>query len=237
MTTFFIADLHLDPTLPDLTNRFVNFLKNRAPEGEALYILGDLFNAWLGDDYKTPFTQIITQSLRDLAQRGIPVYLMKGNRDFLLGNRFAKACHAQLLPEIHKILLYGVPTVLCHGDHLCTADTRHQRFRTISRLKSVQWLINHTPLSWRKKVAAKLRQLSGKHITNEAWLDVSEKAVTQLLAQEKTKQLIHGHTHRPYIHALSDQPFHRRIVLSDWHNDRGNALRYTADGEAELIYF
>ncbi len=237
MATFFISDLHLQPAKPGITQCFLSFLEKKAPQGDALYILGDLFDAWLGDDDITPFSQSIIHGIKQLRQKGIPVYLMQGNRDFLMGRRFAAACEAELLPEMHLVLLYGTPTLLCHGDHLCTDDKRHQWFRRLSRQPIVQYVMNHTSLSWRRKMGKKLRGLSGKHVKDKAILDVNKKAVEKNLQQWGLKQLIHGHTHRPAIHLLSDNPMHRRIVLSDWQSNRGNALRYEPDGSAELIYF
>ena len=237
MAIFFIADLHLQPQLPTMTLNFLRFLEEQASQGEALYILGDLFDAWLGDDDVTPFSQSISHGLRQLTDDGIPVYLMRGNRDFLMGKAFAQSFHGTLLAEMHKVMLYGTPTLLCHGDHLCTDDKRHQWFRRATRLCVVQTLLNQTPLAWRRKMGIKLRGISGKHVTDTTILDVNEQAVHKTLHKWGLKQLIHGHTHRPAIHALSADPLHRRIVLSDWTSHRGNALRYEADGTATLIYF
>lgn len=237
MSIFFIADLHLQPSLPAMTKRFLSFLEEQASQGEALYILGDLFDAWLGDDDITPFSQSISHGLKQLAQRGVSIYLMKGNRDFLMGKSFAQSCNGELLGEMHVVLLYGTPTLLCHGDHLCTHDKRHQWFRRFSRHYLVQYLVNHSSLAWRQKMRKKLRGLSGNHVTDKTILDVSEKAVQNTLKKWDLKQLIHGHTHRPAIHPLSTHPMHRRIVLGDWQSEKGNALRYGPDGTAELIYF
>ena len=224
--TYFISDLHLDAGLPDLTQLFIRFMREQAPAAEALYILGDLFEAWVGDDDDRPDTQIYIDELRTLADKGVNLYVMHGNRDFLFSDDFENRCNATLLPDPTVIDLYGTPTLLMHGDSLCTDDLEHQRTRGILRSEQWQSEFLSQPLEERIKQAKQYRSMSRSHFKNSpnAIVDVNQAAVIEAMQQHKVLQLIHGHTHRPAIHQLSiNGKAARRIVLGDW-NIHGSVL-------------
>lgn len=227
--TYFISDLHLDAGLPDLTQLFIRFMRKQAPTAEALYILGDLFEAWVGDDDDRPGTQVYIDELRKLADKGVNLYVMHGNRDFLLADGFAKRCKATLLADPAVIDLYGTRTLLMHGDSLCTDDTEHQRTRKILRSEKWKSEFLSQPLAERIKQAKEYRNMSRSHFKDSAnaIVDVNQTAVIEAMQQHKVRQLIHGHTHRPAIHQLSiNTEDARRIVLGDW-NTHGSVLHCT----------
>lgn len=227
MTRLFVSDTHLSESQPELTDGFFRFLQDRAAGAEALYILGDLFDAWIGDDEKTPLSRSVILHLRALADEGTRIYLMHGNRDFLLGQDFARAAGCELLPDPTVINLYGQPTLLMHGDSLCTRDQEYMAFRR--QLRSPRWQaeVLSRPLEERRELARQLRAQSTSMNSNKAQdiMDVTPEEVTKVMRREKTPLLIHGHTHRPARHAvqLGDQ-LAERIVLGDWHQ-RGWCLR------------
>lgn len=230
--TLFISDLHLELDRPDITAAFLAFLTHIAPHADALYILGDLFESWVGDDAACDFSRSITQALQQLH---IPVYVMRGNRDFLLGETFAAAAGCQLLPDPSRIQLYGQDVVLTHGDALCTEDRKHQWFRRYAHNpRYYRWFLL-LPVALRRWLAQRIRNASRKHTATitSAHMDVTATAVTELLHTQHVTQLIHGHTHQPAIHR---HPDHTRIVLGDWHQ-HGNALVYYADGHYELLNY
>jgi len=235
--TLFISDLHLEPDRSDITAWFFNLLKFDAPKADALYILGDLFEVWVGDDYLPDFNQSIATAIRALSDQGIPIYYMAGNRDFLLANNFAKAAGWQVLPDPTTITLYGKTILLSHGDMLCTDDHKHQTFRKYAQNPKYNRFFLKLPLFMRKWIARRLRNASKKHTSNISYtvMDVTPIAVEQLMRQHMVTQLIHGHTHRPNIHefTLNNAPA-QRIVLGDWHN-HSSALIYYADGRYKLI--
>lgn len=233
MSTFFISDIHLDENRPEINRIFLDFLLSS--QADALYILGDLFDVWMGDDTATSFHQSIISALKAVSQKGIPVYLMPGNRDFLLGSIFAKASGCQLLPDPTVIDLYGQPTLLMHGDTLCTQDKRYLAFRRIVRNPYVQAIFLKLPLFIRQLVAQSLRQAS-QHYTAQAAaeiMDVTPALIPDIMQKYQVKQLIHGHTHRPAIQYMGQI---RRIVLGDWDHS-GHLLEYFPSGEAKLIFF
>ncbi len=237
--TLFISDLHLQADRPDITGWFFSLLQKRAPQADALYILGDLFELWVGDDDHSPFHQSIIAALRQLADSGVPVYFLPGNRDFLVGQAFLTAAGAQLLPDPCKITLYDTPLLLTHGDLLCTLDKKHQVFRRYSQSPGWRRCFLALPLRFRVWLAALARRIS-RHNTSrtESYrMDVTPDALAILMQQEQVQLLIHGHTHRPDIHAftLNGKPA-TRIVLGDWHHS-GHALIYYADGHYEMIRF
>ncbi|MFW5427310.1 MAG: UDP-2,3-diacylglucosamine diphosphatase [Methylophagaceae bacterium] len=222
MSTLFISDLHLNPNEPALIKLAVDFLKTKAIHCKELYILGDLFNIWLGDDLIVEeFTPVIEQ-LQHLHQQGVKTYLMVGNRDFLMGKDFANLIGAKLLDDTHVIDLYGTRTLLLHGDTLCTDDVSYQRYRLWSRNKVIQWLFKHLPLKLRQNIADKIKQKSSQQKqTKSAYImDVNADEVARIMNKFGVTQLIHGHTHRPDVHALevSGKPA-TRIVLGDWHSE------------------
>lgn len=224
MSTLFISDLHLDSTQPDITHTFFYFLDHIARGADALYILGDFFENYIGDDNDDPFIQTIIRALARFTATGTPVFFMPGNRDFLLGQSFADRAGITLIPDPTVITLYGQTILLMHGDQLCTDDKNHQRFRRFSRNRFVQTLFLSLPLSYRKKCADQLRKKSMQYNQRKSAeiMDVNQGAVTAALKKYGTKKLIHGHTHRPLI-------TENRVVLDAWHT-HGNYLKIEADG-------
>jgi len=232
VTTLFISDLHLDSTRPEITALFLRFLREEASDAEALYILGDLFEAWVGDDEPGEPAGSVRTALRQLADAGTAVFLMRGNRDFLFGPRFAAESGARLLPDPAVVALYGEPTLLMHGDLLCTDDTAYQAFRAMVRNPAWQEEFLGKSLAERQDFAAKARAASKQHQsgTMESIMDVTPVAVEATLVRHGVTRLIHGHTHRPAIHTLTaNQRRAQRIVLGDWYT-QGSVLRVDADG-------
>ncbi|MDO6440660.1 MULTISPECIES: UDP-2,3-diacylglucosamine diphosphatase [unclassified Marinobacter] len=219
MNTLFISDLHLEESRPDITGAFLGFLDKTAPGAERLYILGDFFEAWIGDDERTPLQNQIAAALRKLSDSGTEIYLMHGNRDFLLGEDFCARAGATLLDDPTLIDLYGTPTLLMHGDSLCTADVEYQKFRANMRNPQTQKLILARPLKDRQQMARQLREMS--MATNrgkaEDIMDVTPEEVVRVMAAYDVPLLIHGHTHRPAEHSLEvNGKAAKRIVLGDW---------------------
>ncbi|QKT02555.1 UDP-2,3-diacylglucosamine diphosphatase [Ectothiorhodospiraceae bacterium 2226] len=223
MITLFISDLHLEGNRPHIAQRFVRFLQEDAVRADALYILGDLFEAWLGDDVIVPEVQPIMQALR-ATSAATPVYLMHGNRDFLLGEGFAEATGVHLLPDPSVIDLYGTPTLLMHGDSLCTDDAQYQQFRAMVR--DPAWQAQALALNPEARIAKarELRAMSREANTMKAEdiMDVNADAVVAVLREHGVRRLIHGHTHRPAHHTLSvDGAPAERWVLKDWDTEGG----------------
>lgn len=229
--TYFIADLHLAQNRPDITACFLSFLQNDAPKAEILYILGDLFEYWVGDDDDSSFILEISQAIKKLSKLGCKIYFIHGNRDFLLGKQFAKQSGMELLPEITLIDLYGKPVVIMHGDTLCTRDVGYQKFRKKSRSWWWQAIIKSLPLSVRRKIANNYRDQSASAtaMKSQDIMDVTENEVVDCLSQYQSQLMIHGHTHRPDIHdiVVSNQAA-QRIVLGDWY-EQGAWLKATPD--------
>ncbi|ABR75416.1 UDP-2,3-diacylglucosamine hydrolase [Actinobacillus succinogenes] len=214
--TYFIADLHLSETRPNLTALFVDFMQHLAPDADAVYILGDLFDFWIGDDERSPLIDTVKNQIRTLVQQGVPCYFIHGNRDFLLGKRFAGDCGLRLLPEYQVIDLYGEPTLICHGDTLCTDDLHYQAFRRKVHRPWLQWLFRRLPLKVRLKIAQNIRTKSSRDKQNksQAIMDVNPEFTRRIFERFQVKRLIHGHTHRQNIHQIP--PHFERIVLGDW---------------------
>ncbi|RAO75249.1 UDP-2,3-diacylglucosamine diphosphatase [Dyella jiangningensis] len=236
MATLFIADLHLDDSRPRITHLFEQFLaSDEVRSADALYILGDLVEAWIGDDDDAELPGRIALATKTLRDAGVPVYFMVGNRDFLLGKEFAGRAGFTLLHDgtVHE--LYGRPTLLMHGDVLCTDDIAYQTVR--KQVRTPEWMaqVLSMPLEARRAFAAKAREDSRAHTgsTMETIMDVNADAVAETMRNAGVTRLIHGHTHRPAIHRfdLDGQPA-ERIVLGDWY-EQGSVLRVTPDG-AEL---
>ena len=235
--TYFIADLHLAQNRPDITACFLSFLKTEAVNAEALYILGDLFEYWIGDDDTSEFIHEIATALKDLADKNIPIFYIHGNRDFLLGKRYAKLSGMTLLPEVALIDLYGEPVVIMHGDTLCTQDVDYQAFRKKSRSWWWQTMIKSLPLFVRKKIAENYRSQSAAAtaIKSQDIMDVTESEVVKCLEEYQSQVLIHGHTHRPFTHQLTANNLPaQRIVLGDWY-EQGAWLKVTATTKALLF--
>lgn len=234
--TLFISDLHLETGQPQITQCFFNLLKTRARQADAVYILGDLFEVWIGDDDASAFNQAVMAAIHALTATGIPVYFLCGNRDFLIGEGFCEKTGCKLLRDPCKILLYGIPIVLTHGDMLCTYDTQHQKFRHYALNSRYQRYFLYLPLTLRRMIARLIRSFSKRHTgrTDYNVMDVAPDAVVDLLREQQAAQMIHGHTHRAHIHMLEvDGKTAQRIVLGDWHQ-RGSVLMYYADGEYQL---
>ena len=231
--SLFISDLHLDAAQPGSMAAFQRFIAGSATQAEALYILGDLFEYWAGDDdLDDPFHAEVAATLRGLASRGTKLYLLRGNRDLLMGEALAEACHATLLDEPTLIDLYGTPTLLSHGDTLCTGDTEYQRYRATVHDAEFQRQFLAKPLAERKAYIAQLRNrsIAEKQGKDGSIMDVNNDAVAALLREYHYPRLIHGHTHRPSRHEhVVDQHRCERWVLGDWEN-KANALRCDNNG-------
>lgn len=234
--TLFVADLHLQPSQPAVLQAFLRFLDRDTRDAEALFILGDLPEAWVGDDDDAPWVAELATQLRQVSDRGTRLFLMHGNRDFLLGEAFAQRCGATLLPELCVIDLYGRRALLMHGDTLCTEDTDYLQLRQQLRNSAWQQALLAKPLAERRQIAAMLRQESQKASgeKDEAIMDVTPAEVERVMAEQGVDLLIHGHTHRPARHALTldGQPA-ERIVLGDWGPSRW-WLRAGDDGSLAL---
>lgn len=222
-----ISDLHLGEQEPQITALFLRFLQNVARQAEALYILGDLFEFWIGDDDLTPYHQSIISALKQLTAEGIKLFIIRGNRDFLLGPDFMHASGAQLLPEGTLVNFYGTRTLLAHGDSLCTDDRPYQRYRRIVQRSWVQRLFLHLPLAWRRSIAQKIRRRSSRQ---GSYQDVNPSAVEAALQHVDAALLIHGHTHRLAVHFLKNHK--QRWVLGAWH-DSGSYIRLS-DNRTEI---
>ncbi len=221
--TLFISDLHLSAERPEIVSLAADFLRNRASRCDALYILGDLFEYWIGDDQPTDG---LAPVLDALASIDTPIYFIAGNRDFLLGHDFADRYSLTLLPEQTTVDLYGQPTLLLHGDTLCTDDVRYQQLRQMLRDPNWQRQFLSLPLAERIEQARALREQSAMETGKkaEAIMDVNPQAVADAMRAAGVRRMIHGHTHRPAIHDLTiDGEPARRIVLGDWY-DRGSVL-------------
>ncbi|MDN7124681.1 UDP-2,3-diacylglucosamine diphosphatase [Pseudidiomarina terrestris] len=235
MATWFISDLHLSPARPDIAHLFFDFLRDSARAADQLFILGDLFDAWIGDDDTSSFAAQVQQELRRFTDHGIPTYFIAGNRDFLIGRRFANATGIELLDDPTVIDLYGTPTLLLHGDLLCTDDHSYQRFRRWIRKPWLTRSLLRLPLSLRMRIANKLRASSktqGPLSEAElAIMDANPDAVIHDFMKFDVEQMIHGHTHRPAVHQhdLPDGRQATRIVLGDWYT-QGSMLKVTAQG-------
>ncbi|MET1081004.1 MAG: UDP-2,3-diacylglucosamine diphosphatase [Pseudomonas sp.] len=227
-----IADLHLEQERPDITRAFLHFLDERAKDAEALYILGDFFEVWIGDDAISPFQQTIATALRHLSDNGTAIYLMHGNRDFMLGQAFCRQAGCTLLSDPSRVQFNGETVLLMHGDSLCTQDLDYMRLRRILRNPLVLWILRHLPLKTRHKLARALRSGSREQTRQKASYitDVHPDEVPRVMAAHSVRTLIHGHTHRPAIHDLQvdGQPA-RRIVLGDWH-EQGWAIQVDGNG-------
>ena len=226
------SDLHLEEERPDITRAFLHFLATRARQAEALYILGDFFEVWIGDDAMTPFQQSIANALRALSERGTRIYLMHGNRDFMLGKGFCRAAGCTLLGDPSVVEFGGERVLLMHGDSLCTRDEGYMRLRRLLRNPLSLFILRNLPLSTRRKLARKLRDESRAQTRMKASdiIDVTPELIPRVLAEHGVRTLIHGHTHRPATHELEvDGHPARRIVLGDW-DQQGWALQVDESG-------
>jgi len=225
--TLFISDLHLAPGRQGTIDLFLRFLNGRARRAERLYILGDLFDAWVGDDDDTPPHPAVIAALRTVSDGGTRLYFQHGNRDFLIGRRFARASGCRLLGDPLRIELYGTPTLLMHGDLLCTADRAYQRFRRYTHNPLLTRLFLLRRLATRRTIAIDYRRRSGAATAAKpaALMDVSQETVAAYMRRFGVRQLIHGHTHRPGHHDFTlDGATASRWVLAEWHPEQASAL-------------
>ncbi|NDK39305.1 UDP-2,3-diacylglucosamine diphosphatase [Pseudoxanthomonas gei] len=240
MSTLFISDLHLDSTRPAITRLFGRFLREQACKADALYILGDLFEAWVGDDDPSEVGVFVAAALQEVVAAGVPVYFIRGNRDFLVGTDYARRAGFRLLPDPAVVVLHGKPVLLMHGDLLCTDDVAYQAFRTQTRNPAWQAHFLAQPVEARLAFAAQARAASQAHqaqlreggndVRFEAVTDVTPATVQATFARFGIDTMIHGHTHRPALHEVTvDGRNCRRIVLGDWY-EQGSVLRADADG-------
>jgi len=227
MPTLFISDLHLDDRRPETTKLLLKFLQDEAVHADALYILGDLFEFWLGDDVPSKCSLDAAEALQQLSQSGVPCYFMHGNRDFLLQEAYADRAGMKLLPEEYVAGLYGEPVLLMHGDSLCTDDVAYQQFRTVVRDLSWQRDFLARSPQERLQTALQARDASAAHkgTVDMTIMDVNPREVVAAFERHGVKRMIHGHTHRPATHDLEiqGQPA-QRIVLGDWYR-QGSVLR------------
>jgi UDP-2,3-diacylglucosamine hydrolase len=229
----FISDLHISLEKPEITRRFLTFLRNRAPKAAAVYILGDLFDAWIGDDDLTPPNNKIRKQLKQLTDSGTRVYLQQGNRDFLLGKQFCRDTGVTLLDDYHVIDLCGTPTLLTHGDLLCTDDLSYQAFRAKSHTQEWQQSVLSKPLLLRLFAARwyRIRSHFHKRKKSQGIMDVNQDTVFKVMHDHNSLRLIHGHTHRPKVHnfEINGQPA-QRFVLAAWSKDAGEILCWGSKG-------
>ncbi len=235
-TTLFVSDLHIDARHPAITLQFLEFLAGEALRADALYILGDLFESWVGDEAPDEDQQRVIGALAALATRGVPCFVMHGNRDFLLGPRFCAAARVTLLPDPLIVTLYGERVLVMHGDALCTDDRAYQRLR--ATVRDAEWQRRFLALSvaQRRALAGAARAGSQAHTAQltEMIADVNGASVAQALRAAGTSTLLHGHTHRPGLFPLEvDGRACLRIVLGDWYT-QGSVLRWTMSGP-ELV--
>lgn len=242
----FISDMHLQEERPGITRVFLQFLENQAPQAEALYLLGDIFNYWVGDDAMTPFHHQMAAALHKLSCTGTKVFIMHGNRDFAIGQEFCRLAGCTLLPDPSVVTLYDHKYVLMHGDSLCTDQKAYQILRYLLRQPVINYCLHRLPLSWRKKIGVHARSSSQKRKQrpqpqNYVIADVNSKAVVKQLHKHQCALMIHGHTHRPAVHEHQIQLQGQvqtalRYVLGDWNDTSGWKLEVTAAG-AKLIEF
>jgi UDP-2,3-diacylglucosamine hydrolase len=238
VTTLFIADLHLCTEEPAITAGFLRFLAGEARQADALYILGDLFEAWIGDDDPNPLHREMAAAIKAVVDSGVPCFFIHGNRDFLIGKRFARESGMTLLPQEKVLNLYGRRVLILHGDTLCTDDAGYQAFRAKVHQRWLQTLFLALPLCIRKRVAARMRADSKAANSSKSLeiMDVNKHAVIAEMEKHHVQWLIHGHTHRPDVHPLTanGEPAFR-VVLGAWHHE-GSMVKVTPD-DVELIAF
>jgi len=239
LSTLLISDLHLTEERPEANERFITLLEEKGRAAGALYILGDFFEYWIGDDdLAEPFNAVIASLLKDLTRRGVPVYLMHGNRDFLIGEGFCAATGASLLQDPTVLEIAGVKTLLMHGDTLCTDDLDYQAWRRKARDPAFQAAFLAKPLGERRQQVHQMREQSRQVVQEKSAeiMDVNDEAVRRALHDHAVRRLIHGHTHRPGRHAIEvDGKRCERWVLPDWYGRGGNLK--VERGEPKLVQF
>lgn len=221
MATYFISDLHLSAERLDIIKAFDQFIADNTQDAEALYILGDFFDAWIGDDDNCEFATQLKSRLKSISDRGVATFFIRGNRDFMVGEALANACGFTLLEDETVIELYGKRVLLMHGDTLCTADIEYQQFRKMVRNPVWQQQVLALPINQRRTMAADLRSKSQSMnaMKAEDIMDVTPAEVENIMDEYRVKTLIHGHTHRPKLHEFQEKgKTHQRWVLGDWHS-------------------
>ncbi len=224
--SLFISDLHLSPQHTDITRHLFTFLQQQARDAQCLYILGDLFDYWIGDDDSAPWLSSIKQQFKELTRYGTTVYIMPGNRDFLLGTSFAASTNCHLLADPTVIQLYEKTILLKHGDDLCTDDLSHQKFRSYTHNTRLQHYFLALPLCTRHWIAKRIRHASRQRQYKQPIADINPQAITQALQQHKADLLIHGHTHKPLI-------TEHRCVLGTWES-QPYVLRFDQNGAQQI---
>ena len=232
MSTLFISDLHLEASRPEIGEQFMAFLAGEARNADALYILGDLFEYWIGDDDPSPYYAEMKAAIRGLVDAGVPVYFMHGNRDFMIGERFAADTGVTLLEDPHLAEFHDDKVLLCHGDTLCTDDVEYQKVRAMTRNPAWQAMMLDKSVEERLAFAEQSRQQSLAHsmTSTDEIMDVNHDAVVATMRKHGVDILLHGHTHRPAVH-----PMHvngrraNRIVLGDWY-EQGSVVEWDEDG-------
>ena len=232
MATLFISDLHLEPGRPEIGEQFLAFLAGPARGADALYILGDLFEAWVGDDDPNPYYAQMKTAIRQCSDTGVPVYFMRGNRDFMIGEDFATETGVTLLDDPHPLELHGENVLLSHGDAMCTDDVEYQQVRAMTRNPEWKAMMMTKSVEERIAFALQAREQSlarGESMTEEI-ADVNQAAVEQTIRDSGADILLHGHTHRPAVHPfhVDDRAVHR-IVLGDWY-EQGSVVEWDEDG-------
>ncbi len=236
MINYLISDLHLEDTRPDITAIFLKFLRDISKPDNVLYILGDFFEVWIGDDDLSAFNLQIMQALRAATDAGLKIYFMPGNRDFLIGKKFLRMSGCELLPDEYILKIAARPILLMHGDTLCTNDKNYLKFRRKSRKWFMQKIFLMKKLSARQLIAADLRAKSKMHTSTvpDHLMDVTQAQVEHVMRKHQVNQLIHGHTHRPESHHFDiDGQTATRIVLAPWH-ERGCVLIYDQNGNNKI---
>ena len=232
MSTLFVSDLHLEAERPDIGNQFIEFLKTDAMEADDLYILGDLFEAWVGDDDPNAHYHKIKNAIRKVVDKGVPVYFMHGNRDFMIGRQFANETGVEILKDPYPVTMYGQKALLSHGDAMCLDDVQYQRVRTMVRNPDWQASMLAKPLKERLRIAEEARRQSLERTLNLSMniMDVSEDEVKRVIKEHGVDVLLHGHTHRPDVHTVDlGNRKAKRIVLGDWYQ-QGSVLRWDLRG-------
>jgi len=232
VATLFISDLHLEANRPDIADQFLRFLETEALNADALYILGDLFELWVGDDDPNEHYAWIKQGLRKLTQKNVPVFFMHGNRDFMIGDAFATETSVTILSDPHVIEMHGEKVLLSHGDAYCTDDVEYQAVRLLTRDPQWQAMMMTKSIAERLAFAEQARVASQAHGDNipEVIVDVNQSAIESAFRDAGVMLMLHGHTHRPAVHelAIDGQPA-RRIVLGDWY-EHGSVVRWDENG-------
>ena len=232
MTTLFISDIHISDDYLKIHSQFLDYISKIDTNINALYILGDLFDYWLGDDDPNPIFRDTEKALNRLSDKNVSVFFIHGNRDFLISDHFAQRAGIKILPDPSVIEIYGKRILISHGDIFCTDDQKYQSFRKETRNPVWQKMILEKPLEYRKEFSMNARKKSIEHTqaSNEIIMDVNENEIIKILNEHNLTQVIHGHTHKPAIHnTISNKKNYQRIVLGDWYN-QGSVLKWDKSG-------